>query len=571
MRGPLQIFLQTATEAADAMLARAAAPYRVVMEARISAPSRLRIAPEDIRTIDATVEEEIYAGYFSFDGKAVNARGRSPFALPPPTTAWRRSLCGFSWLRHLRNGPIAQELVQKFMDSRGFPTEDPASEPAVSARRTLSFLAHSPLLLQSADASFRESFFANLASGVKALTRALVWGRVRGPDRLLGALAIVEFCICADASADLQSQATKLFIEELERQILPDGGHVGRNPQTALDFLLDLLPLRQLYAARGVNPPQALLAVINRMIPMLRLLQHGDGALALFNGMGATDPGELATVFTHEAPTPPPLDAPQSGYRRMTAGDAALIVDTGPPPPWEFSRYAHASALAFEFSLGAERVIVNCGAPLTPLGTPREVARATPAHSTLAIDDDSSCLIAPASGRPRAGIIVSGPTAVACARRSAEAGETIELAHDGYARRYGLIHKRKLSLASDGSTLSGEESLVADARRGMVSAREFALRFHLHPNVRATLREDAPRVDLLLPSGVRLQFEAPVFTPELTESVFYAAPEGGRRTKQIVVRSPASRRTPLRWTLSLVESARPRDLCETEGECESSL
>lgn len=569
MRGPLQIFLQTATEAADAMLARAAAPYRAVMEARISAPGRLRIAPQDVRTVDATVAEEIYAGYFSFDGKTVSARGRSPFALPPPTAAWRRSLCGFSWLRHLRRDTTARTLVQEFVDSRSFLAEDPALEPAVTARRTLSFLAHSPLLLQSAETSFRENFFTTLATGVKALTRALVWGRARGPDRLLGALAIVEFCICADASADLQSQATKLFVEELERQILRDGGHVGRNPQTALDFLLDLLPLRQLYAARGVNPPQALLGAIDRMIPMLRLLQHGDGALALFNGMGATDPGELATVFTHEAPTPPPLDAPQSGYRRMTAGAAALIIDAGPPPPWEFSRYAHAGALAFEFSLGVERVIVNCGAPSTPLGVPREVARATAAHSTLVIDDHSSCLIAPASGRPRAGIIVSGPTAVSCERRRSEAEETIELSHDGYGRRYGLVHKRKLSLTSDGSTLSGEESLVAGAQTGMASAGEFALRFHLHPNVRATLREDERKVDLLLPSGACLQFEAPVFAPALQESLFFAAPEGGRRTQQIVVRGPASRDTPLRWTLSRVESAQPRDLAE--AECETLL
>ncbi len=102
-----------------------------------------------------------------------------------------------------------------------------------------------------------------------------------------------------------------------------------------------------------MKPPQPLLGAMNRMIPMLRLLQHGDGSLALFNGMSATDPGELATVFTHEARgAAPPLDAPDSGYRRMTAPGALVIIDVGAPPPLEFSRAAHAGALAFEFSLG---------------------------------------------------------------------------------------------------------------------------------------------------------------------------------------------------------------------------
>ncbi len=554
MRDPPRTFLQTAAKAVDAMLTRAAAPYRAMMEARISAPTRLRIAPQDIRTVDATVAEEIYSGYFSFDGKVVNARERSPFALDPPTAAWRRSLCGFSWLRHLRRSASARELVKEFMELRGFPADDLALEPAVTARRTLSFLAHSSLLLQGAEPSFREDFLAALALGAKALTRALVWGRARGADRLLCALALVEFCICADASAELQSQATKLFVEELERQILRDGGHIGRNPQTALDFLLDLLPLRQLYAARGVNPPQALVGAKRRMIPMLRLFQHGDGELALFNGMGATDPGELATIFTHATPAPPPLDAPQTGYRRLEAGDAAAIVDAGGPPPQEFSRYAHAGALAFEFSLGAERIVVNCGAPSTSQSVPREVARATAAHSTLVIDDCSSCLIAPGSGGPRGGIIVSGPKTVSSERRRSEEGEAIELAHDGYAKRFGLVHERTLALTPDGSRLIGEERLVAAARKGVVAPREFALRFHLHPNVRARLREDEGVVELDLPSGARLLFESPSFAPRLEESVFFAAPEGARKTTQIVVSGPAAPQTNVRWSFYRVEN-----------------
>ena len=37
------------------------------------------------------------------------------------------------------------------------------------------------------------------------------------------------------------------------------------------------------------------------MMPMLRLFRHGDGALALFNGMGVSDAGDLATVLAHGA------------------------------------------------------------------------------------------------------------------------------------------------------------------------------------------------------------------------------------------------------------------------------
>ena len=101
-RNLLPMILESAARVAGFVLANAAAPFQALRGMRIGAPDRLRIAPQDIRTADATVAHEIYSGFFSFDGKILNTRGRSPFALEPPSMAWRRSLAGFSWLRHLR-------------------------------------------------------------------------------------------------------------------------------------------------------------------------------------------------------------------------------------------------------------------------------------------------------------------------------------------------------------------------------------------------------------------------------------------------------------------------------------
>ena len=45
------------------------------------------------------------------------------------------------------------------------------------------------------------------------------------------------------------------MIEELRSQILPDGGHVSRNPGALIELLADLLPLRQLFSTRNLQPP----------------------------------------------------------------------------------------------------------------------------------------------------------------------------------------------------------------------------------------------------------------------------------------------------------------------------
>jgi uncharacterized heparinase superfamily protein len=531
--------------AARSLAQRAAAPYYFLRSMHLRAPAQLRIAPQDIRTADSTFADEIYAGYFSFDGKTANVQGRSPFSIAPPSDAWRRSLAGFAWLRHLRAADKAlaranaQALVADFLLPRKFRPDDPAFTPAVTARRMLSWLAHSPLLLEDADAEFYEAFLAALARGARALLRALDGGAAQGADRLFCAVALAEYCVCADVGRVALDRATRTLDRELDEQILVDGGHIGRNPQVVLELLLDLLPLRQVYAARSAHPPESALHAIDRMIPFLRMMQHGDGSLALFNGMGATTQDRLATIFAHDdARGAVSLNAPHAGYQRMEGGDAVVIVDAGPPPPLEFSRSAHAGCLAFEFSLGEERIVVNCGSPGGSNEQVRELARATAAHSTLIIDDRSSCRIAGGEGLRKgvAGLIVAGPRDVRVDRRRSARGQVLDMSQDGYAAEYGLLHERVLALAAEGDRLIGHDKLLA-AGGGKLrkTAPEFVLRFHIHYRMRVAPVFGDAAIELITPRGRRLLFEAAGARPQIEESIFFAAAVGVRKCAQIVL------------------------------------
>jgi uncharacterized heparinase superfamily protein len=552
-----------AAKAAGSLGRAARAPFHVARALAVSTPQRLYIAPQDIRTADPTVANEIYAGYFSFDGRTLNTQGRSPFALTPPSAAWRRSLAGFSWLRHLRAADKAlaranaQALVSDFLAIRKTRPDDPAFEPIVVARRTLSWLSQSPVLLDGADHDFYQRFMASLGQSVRQLSRALD-GEAQCAERLFCAIAMAEFAICANASSVVQQRASQLLNNELSRQILSDGGHISRNPQTPIDLLLDLLPLRQLYVVRGIHPPKTLMTSIDRMIPMLRMLRHGDGSLALFNGMGVTAQDRLATILVHDdQPKSAPLNAPYSGYQRLEAGDAVAIVDTGAPPSGEFSNSAHAGCLSFEYSLGDERVVVNCGRASKQDASVRELARATAAHSTLVIGDRSSCRIAANSGLQKfmSGRVLSGPSFVRVDRRQLKSGQALTLSHDGYAREYGLVHERVLGFTHNGARLVGEDGLLPALEAAQLDrVADFALRFHIHPKARPSFGPDGQSVEIALPSGKRLLFEASGGTVAIEESVFFAAPGGGpSKCAQIVVSGAATPQAKIRWSFRAVE------------------
>lgn len=523
----------------------------------LSVPERLLIAPQDLRTADPTLASEFYAGRFAFAGKVVAADGRSPFEMPPPSREWEETLLGFGWLRHLRAAGTsiaqvnARALVSDWIACQG-ASHPTAWEPEIVARRLISWLTHAPLILEGADHAFYRSFLKSLARQVRYLRRTL--GDTRdGYPRLLAAIALTYAGLCIEGETRLLKASARRMAQELNRQILPDGGHISRNPGVLIELLIDLLPLRQSFEARSVPPPSALLNAIDRMMPMLRFFRHRDGAFAQFNGMGATPTDLLATVLAYDdARGTPVANAPHSGYQRIEAGESVVIADTGRPPPVLLSHEAHAGCLSFEFSHGRSRIVVNCGMPAANRAAWRQAARATAAHSTVTVNDTSSCrfLTGTTYNRLIGMPVVEGPGPVRVSRGERDGAQLVRAIHDGYASRYGLLHQRSWRLSADGQRLDGEDVFfTVDGDAVPADAPDtFVIRFHLHPNVKASRRTDGSSVLLVLPSKECWLFSAPNMEVEVEESVFLSATDGPRRTSQIVIADEVRALPRVVWT-----------------------
>ncbi len=318
----------------------AGAPFRALRPGGgLRMPERLVVAPQDLRTTDPTVANDIYAGYYAFAGKVVPVGGASPFRVEPPSEAWSEALMGFGWLRHLRAADSAlaranaRALVNDWINERGRPHASAAWKPEVVSRRLMSWLTQSPLILEGSDRAFYRRFLRSVGRQAGWLSSTMGdWPE--NEARLNAAIALAYAALCTGAPPAQLRRISRLLAEALDRQILPDGGHVGRNPQTIVDLLTDLLPLRQTYASQGVEPPRALMNAIDRMMPALKLFRHGDGSLALFNGMSVSPPDRLATLLAYNDSRVQAIEnAPHSGYQRLQARQAVVIMDAGPPPP----------------------------------------------------------------------------------------------------------------------------------------------------------------------------------------------------------------------------------------------
>jgi len=533
---------------------------------RRRAPERLLIVPPDLRTSDATIANDIYAGYFVFGGRAVATGGRSPFSLEPPSQTWAEILYGFGWLRHLRAADTAlaranaRALVAEYL---AHPPDPVSRRAEVTARRVMTYLSQSPLILDGADHAFYHKLMRALGRDLRRLVRAMA-DHPRPLVRLTCAVAVVYAGLSIENCEGLARRGSKLLARELDAQILPDGGHVGRNPKAALELLLDLLPLKQVYLARGIEPPQALLQAIDRIPPMLRLMRHGDGTLALFNGMGSTPVDHLTTLlFYDEARASPLQRALVSGFERIEARDALLIADTGPAPAPTHAAEAGAGPASFEFSVRGQRVIVNCGAPRGRDDPIAPLARSTAAHSTLTIADTSCGQFLTETGwfgrrlvarwliRRIGPVMLRGPRAVTIERHSPL---RFKVSHDGNLPRFGVTHERRITLAPEGDVLEGEDRL--EGHYSGPADAQVAIRFHLHPSIRASVTRGGRIAMLVLPDGETWQGVAPGLVFDLEESIFLAATDGAKRTQQLVLSCPAKMEKPAQWRFERLTGAR---------------
>jgi len=503
-------------------------------------PSRLLIAPQDLRTADATNAADIYGGRFLFSGHLVETQGRSPFELKAVHEDWQRELHSFGWLRDLRaaDSQIARQnaraLVEDWIKFSG-RWHDIGWEAAVVTRRILSWLSHSPFILQDGDHDYYRRFVKSLARQVRYL-RQTINETEDGVERLQAALAIASACISMAGQGRFARQSIRRLEHELTRQILPDGGHISRNPRALIEILTDLLPVRQAFVAQGLEMPPAMLQSVDRMMPLLRFFRHGDGMLAHFNGMGSTPSDLVATILAYDdARGAPPTNAPHSGYQRLSGGESVALIDTGRPPALAVSGDAHAGCLSFEFSSGTNRIVVNCG--VSPRSNPlwRKVSRSTAAHSTVTVEDTSSCrfLSEKPFGHLLGAPILWGPENVPVGREDDAAGSRITASHDGYAEEFHVIHERDMRLSGDGTVLDGIDTLSAVAR--VNPEHRYAIRFHLYPGLRTSLIRAGSAALVVCRDGEAWEFEAPGCELGLEESIYLSDVYGHRKSEQIVI------------------------------------
>lgn len=530
------------------------------------APFRKTAKPRLLATVqnplrgDTIAGTALRAGHFLIHGLKVpiaQADFGGAARLTPPV---ERVAHSFSWLADLEAAtpreqgiPIAERILGAWLDANpkipSRPGKGAAWSVSYAGQRALNWLVHAPLILSSPDRAAR----AKVLNAINDTARWLDRNVSRAEDRLA---EVAGWCGIVAAGLLLpDGGARRLFgeaglVQALGELVGDDGGVLSRSPNGQMEAIALLTKLRACYRATRRDPPAALDTVLTMLVPPLLVLTHGDGSLGSWQGGWAVAADEVAGLVAASGVRTRPLrDVSQWGYQRVVAQKCVLQFDAAPPPLARHARQGCASTLAFELSHAGHRLVVNCGGAAAAGGLMpvrlEQGLRATAAHSTLALDDVNSTAVL-INGKLGVGV-----GEVEVDRRTLEADKDggannsratrLEASHDGYATRYGLIHRRILILRDDGTELRGEDLLVPTGRKGKRGKVGFAIRFHLGPGIDVGLSEDRQGLGLVLPDGSYWQFRSGGAEITVEESIWTDGQGRPQPVQQIVLQGLVSR------------------------------
>ena len=523
--------------------------YRRLHRTPLYGPFLPQKAPKNFSTLpeftlpslpDYTIANAILSGQLSVASTTAPIDDNIWFTRRPGEN-WFTAAHGFDWLGdlcafdHPESIEKALLLIDQWIDCHSNYSET-VWKSNITGRRIINWLCWAHLLFDHGGPSFSDRFCESVSRQSAHLDRISTFD-CDGASRIT-ALAGQVFGEIA-VNGDISNRLSVVLSREFERQVLADGGHASRCPETHLRVLSDLILMRAAFVNNNVHTPEYLNNAIDRMCPIVRFFRHGDGCFGQFNGGGESSITLIEHVLDLAASNgKAPTSAPHLGFERVVAGSMTVLLDTGKPAPASIDPFGCAGTLGFEVCSGKERLIVNCGFRKNLDAEWQWASRATAAHSTLTIENTNSCILHKAGGAESEALNVE------CDRGEIDGDCWLSTSHAGYVQEFGLTHRRRIFVAKSGADLRGEDTLIGKYEY------EFALRFHLHPDITTSLLQNNRTALLRTKSGAAWYFRVNGGVLSVADSVYLGNQTMAKRSKQLVIEGSTSHlSTTVKWAL----------------------
>ena len=280
----------------------------------------------------------------------------------------------------------------------------------------------------------------------------------------------------------------KIGTRELEKIIKNYFDEAGfpksRNPEEVFICIKYLILIRELHKEAQKPVPDFLNEIINKCGNCYALLSCTNNQFPLFNGATEINYKDYDIFLKNLKYKFVNKDHEVADLIKIKKKKFEFFIDCGNPPPNTFSKYYQAGCLAFEMISNKQKVICNTGYGKYLSPKLSSISRSTAAHSTLYINDTSSCIFQKnrSINKIYGNSLIHKHKIIKKEYTEDNNFYSVAAAHNGYEKKFGYIHTRSIKISKKEDKIFGQDELKKT--KNFSNLLNYFIRFHIYPDAK---------------------------------------------------------------------------------------
>ncbi len=351
------------------------------------------------------------------------------------------------------------------------------------SKRVIAWISNSKLSYNDSDEFYKEKFNNSIKKQVNHLINEI--GRSKWlNDKMIGCASIILTGLSYkdEKYLDYGSNLLKKIINfSFDAQGFPKSRNLGQ-----LVFYLKYFVLIREWLKESQNEiPEYLNEIIFYLGQNYNFIWQNINQNLLFNGNRVSQNKDFDKYLSFHNYKFKNESNEYGGYAILKNKNVILSADLGSSPEKKFSNDYQSGALSFEIYFNNCKLISNCGYFQNYKHQLNSISKSTATHSTLILDNHSSCNFKKDSDgifKVDQGLKVLKKSVI-----SEKKYWSIIGSHDGYIKKYGVIHERKIEFFIEKNKFIGTDKLI---KKKKFKSSNFEIRFHFEPGVKINKTQD---------------------------------------------------------------------------------
>ena len=412
------------------------------------------------------------------------------------------NLHSFLWLTRLnrKNSKLITKKIIKSWINIFFNYNPNTWDMEITARRIIAWSSNTDITLEDSDKIYQRNFFISLIKQSNFLLKNL--------NNLFHEQSKIVSCAAIILSGIMFRENEinyKIGIKELERTVKnyfdENGFPKSRNPEEVFVCIKYLILIREWFKEAQKPIPNFLNEIISKCGNCYSILSCGSKQFPLFNGATEINHKDYDVFLKNLKYKFNNKSNEISDLIKIKKKKLEFFIDCGNPPPNNFTKYYQAGCLAFELNSNKQKIICNLGYGKYLSPNLNAISRSTAAHSTLYINDTSSCTFQKnkSINKIYGNSLTHRHKIISKNYTEDKDFYLVGASHNGYEKKFGYIHKRSIQILKKEDKIFGHDELKKT--KNCLNELIYFVRFHIYPDTKIVKTKAENSVLISLSSG----------------------------------------------------------------------